>query len=104
VLGRSLYTVGDMHATYNTLSSVKRYDEEKDGWEAVVDMSTARFGTGACVHVGYTFACSWRLWCWPNNLSFVKRYGEKKDDWEAVADMSTGVARDGPGVAARVTS
>ena len=42
-----LYAVGGLDDGDNRLSSVERYDEEKDEWEAVADMSTARFGAGA---------------------------------------------------------
>ena len=41
VLGGRLYAVGGF-AGGNVLSSVERYDEEKDEWEAVADMSTGR--------------------------------------------------------------
>ena len=43
-----LYAVGGLAGIGNiySLSSVERYDEEKDEWEAVADMSTARFRVG----------------------------------------------------------
>ena len=46
VLGGRLYAVGGRDDGYKLLSSVERYDEEKDEWEAVADMSTARFRVG----------------------------------------------------------
>ena len=41
-----LYAVGGCDDGDNDLSSVERYDEEKDEWEAVADMSTARYCAG----------------------------------------------------------
>ena len=45
VLGGRLYAVGGYDCP-NRLSSVERYDEEKDEWEAVADMGTARCAVG----------------------------------------------------------
>ena len=63
-----LYAVGGVDDGDNELSSVERYDEEKEEWEAVADMSTARCGAGACVLGGRLYAVnyciimiSWRL-------------------------------------------
>ena len=82
-----LYAVGGSYGG-NFLSSVERYDEEKDEWEAVADMSTARYGAGACVLGGRLYAVGG---CDDGNnvLSSVERYNEEKDEWEAVADMGT---------------
>ena len=41
-----LYAVGGRGGGSRSLSSVERYDEEKDEWEAVADMGTARFCVG----------------------------------------------------------
>ena len=92
-----LYAVGGWDNDDNCLSSVERYDEEKDEWEAVADMSTARFGAGACVLSGRLYAVG-GFDDGGNVLSSVERYDEEKDEWEVVADM--GIERFGPGVAA----
>ena len=69
-----LYAVGGWNDDDDRLSSVERYDEEKDEWEAVADMSTARFGAGACVLGGRLYAVGG---CDDyNNLSSVERYDE----------------------------
>ena len=44
-MGGRLYVVGGF-AVGNASSSVERYDEEKDQWEAVADMGTARSFVG----------------------------------------------------------
>ena len=68
---------------------MERYDEEKDEWEAVADMSTARDGAGACHAV-----LGGRLYAvgggddGDNYISPVERYDEEKDEWETVADMA----------------
>ena len=51
-----LYAVGGYNVRNRRLSSVERYDEEKDEWEAVADMSTARVQAGACVLGGRLYA------------------------------------------------
>jgi len=55
-----LYAVGGYDDGENVLSSVERYDEEKDEWEAVADMSTARYDAGACVLGGRLYAVGGR--------------------------------------------
>ena len=97
-----LYAVGGSAGVVgNNLSSVERYDEEKDEWEAVADMSTARSGAGACVLGGRLYAVGG---CddGDHNLSSVERYDEEKDKWEVVADLST--ARCGAGAVEEVFS
>ena len=43
--------VGGVDNADNYLSSVERYDEEKNEWEAVADLNTARCGAGAVEEV-----------------------------------------------------
>ena len=89
-----LYAVGGFAGVGNGLSSVERYDEEKDEWKAVADMSTARFGFDACVLGGRLYAVGG---CddGGNKLSSVERYDEEKDQWEAVTGMGSVRARIG---------
>ena len=49
MLAERLYAVGGDDGAGNHVSSVERYAEEKDEWEAVAGMSTAREHAGACV-------------------------------------------------------
>ena len=61
-----LYAVGGCAGVGIDLSSVERYNEEKDEWEAVADMSTARFRVGVAAsslvvdlpHIGADVAAS----------------------------------------------
>jgi hypothetical protein len=96
VLTGRLFAVGGNDANFNALSSVERYDEEKDQWEiAASTMNIARYGLGVCVLGGRLFAVGGR----DDNfhaLSSVERYDEAKDQWEVVT--SIGTARAGLGV------
>ena len=47
VLNNHLYAVGGQGDRATILSSVERYDAEKDQWEAVASMSIERCGVGA---------------------------------------------------------
>ena len=69
------------------LSSVERYDEEKNEWEAVASMGTERSGLGACVLGGRLYAVGGDDG--NRRLSCVERYDEEKNEWEAVADMGS---------------
>ena len=75
---------------------VERYDEEKNEWEAVADMGSARSGVGVCVLGGRVYAVGGDDAA-GNTLASVERYDEAKNEWEAVVDMGT--ARTWAGVA-----
>ena len=88
-----VYAVGGLNGNRD-LSSVERYDEEKNEWEAVASMGTRRQGLGACVLGRRLYAVGG--YDGNRRLSCVERYDEEKNEWEAVADM--GSARGGVGV------
>lgn len=89
-----VYAVGGWD-DHRHVSSVERYDEEKNEWEAVASMGTERYGLGACVLGGRLYAVG-GIGAGYRRLSCVERYDEEKNEWEAVADM--GSVRGGVGV------
>jgi hypothetical protein len=76
--GKMFAIGGGGGAEDNRLSSVERYDEEKDQWEAVASMGIERFGVDACVLGGRVYAIG-GIDNGGNNLSSVERYDEEKD-------------------------
>ena len=90
-----VYAVGGYDG-HRSVSSVERYDEEKNEWEAVADMGNVRGFVGVCVLDGRMYAVG-GVDADGNSLASVERYDEAKNEWVAVVDMGT--ARSFAGVA-----
>jgi len=96
-----LYAVGGWDNGVQ-LSSVERYDEDKDQWEMVESMNSKRKGVGVCVSGGRLYAVGGDgVYGLGGALSSVERYDEDKNHWEMIASMT--VARTYLGVGATYT-
>jgi N-acetylneuraminic acid mutarotase len=92
-----MYAVGGEDTEGCSLPSVECYDEEKDQWKAVANMSIARYSVG----VGVLGGCLYAVGGYANGyvrLSSVERYDKEKDQWESVASMNSARAGLGVGV------
>jgi N-acetylneuraminic acid mutarotase len=78
--------MGGNDAEYVSLSSVERYDPEKNAWEAVAPMSTARDASAAAVVDGKLYVMGG--YDRQNRLSSVEQYDPVKDEWVAMASMA----------------
>ena len=76
------------HEDYHCLSSVERYDEGNNTWEAVASMSSERSCAGVAALGGHLYAVGGKD-TEGISLSSVERYHDGKDQWEAVASMSS---------------
>ncbi len=73
------------------LSSVECYDPERDRWQIVTEMATARDGLAAAELNGSIYVCGGYNASGP--LSVCERYDHQKDQWETVASMNKGRGR-----------
>ena len=83
--GRSVFLHNHKNPPLRT--SVERYDEKGDKWEAVAFMSTGRSYVGVCVMGGRLYAVGG--FDGGSCLSSMERYNEGEDKWELVASMSS---------------
>ena len=69
------------------LTSVERYDEGEDKWEAVASMSSERVFFGVGVLCGRLYVMGGQDIDSEDQLASVERYDEGANKWEEVAEM-----------------